>query len=156
MMKTRTCIFWLLTIFCFISCSKGDDGSNQLNRPDGQYIFRNDTILVFVSFSNGTPYVLNTFIRGGSVCQLRNLTTSGEYPQMNISYSSYPSEEFQMAIKFIDIASFNASVSVCKLEKGNWAGYYAHKNVVLPKQMNFKQDNTVLDKNGDGILDSTQ
>ena len=61
-----------------------------------------------------------------------------------------------MAIKFNDISSFSAIVSECELEKGNWAGYYAYKKVVLPKQMIFNQDNTTLDKNGDGILDSTQ
>jgi len=96
------------------------------------------------------------YIRGGSVCQLRNLITSGEYPQMNVSYTSYPSEKFQMAIKFSELSSFSAIVSECELEKGNWAGYYPYNIVVLPKQMNFKQDNTKLDKNGDGILDSTQ
>ncbi len=146
-------IFLILTTLAIISCSSNDEGESKV---DGQYVYRNDTILVAINFSNGVPNVLNAYIRGGSVCQLQNLKTSGEYPQMNVSYSSYPSENFQMAIKSNDISSFSAFVSVCELKKGNWAGYYAYKKVVLPKQMNFKQDNTILDKNGDGILDSTQ
>ena len=145
--------FLIIATFAIISCSSNEEGESKV---DGQYVYRNDTILVAINFSNGVPNALNAYIRGGSVCQLRNLITSGEYPQMNVSYTSYPSEIFQMAIKFNDISSFSATVSKCELEKGNWAGYYAYKNVVLPKQMNFKQDNTTLDKNGDGILDSTQ
>ena len=146
-------IFLIVTTLAIISCSSNDEGESKV---DGQYVYRNDTILVAINFSNGVPNVLNAYIRGGSVCQLRNLITSGEYPQMNVSYMSYPSENLQMTIKFNDISSFSASVSLCEIEKGNWAGYYAYKKVVLPKQMNFKQDNTQLDKNGDGILDSTQ
>lgn len=152
-MKIRIGFYLLFAILTFASCSKDEESSS---RPDGQYVFKNDTILVAVNFSNGVPNLLNAYVRGGSVCQLRNLITTGEYPQMNVSYSSYPSENLQMTFKFNDISSFSASVSVCEIEKGNWAGYYAYKNVVLPKQMNFKQDNTTLDKNGDGILDSTQ
>lgn len=146
-------IFLIVMTLAIISCSSNDEEESKV---DGQYVYRNDTILVAINFSNGVPNVLNAYIRGGSVCQLRNLITSGEYPQMNVSYTSYPSEKFQMAIKFSELSSFSAIVSECELEKGNWAGYYPYNIVVLPKQMNFKQDNTKLDKNGDGILDSTQ
>lgn len=152
-MKIRFGFFLLLLFIICASCSKDEESSN---RPEGQYVFKNDTILVAVSFENGKPILINTFIRGGSVSQIRNLTTSGEYPQLNVSYSSYPSEELQMIINFNSISSFSALVSVCNVEKGNWAWYYAHKNIVFPKQMNFKLDNTTLDMNGDGILDSTQ
>lgn len=152
-MKIRFLFSLLFAIIIFASCSKDEEGSNL---PEGQYVFKNDTILVAINFDNGKPYLINTFIRGGSVSQIRMLSTSGEYLQMKVSYSSYPSEELQMNLKFNDLSSFSASVSVCELEKGSWAWYYAHKNVVLPKQMNFKQDNTTLDMNGDGILDSTQ
>ena len=146
-------LFLIITTFSIFSCSSNSDGETKV---EGQYVFKNDTSLVAINFSNGEPYLINTFIRSRSVSQIRNLSTSGDYPQMNVSYSSYPSEELQMNFKFIDLSSFTASVSVCKLNKGNWAWYYAHKTVVLPKQMNFKQDNTTLDMNGDGILDSTQ
>lgn len=152
-MKIRIGFYLLFAILTFASCSKDEESSS---RPDGQYVFKNDTILVAFNFSNGVPNLLNAYVRGGSVCQLRNLITTGEYPQMNVIYSSYPSEKFQMAIKFSEVSTFSAIVSECELEKGNWAGYYPYNNVVLPKQMNFKQDNTTLDKNGDGILDSTQ
>lgn len=152
-MKVRHYIYLLLLAICFVACSKDEESSSL---PDGQFIFQNDTILVSISFNKGVPYVLNAFIRGGSVCQLWNLVNSGEYPDINIGYSSYPSEILRMKAKFINNSSFDVTVTECELEKGNWAGYYPYKKVILPKQMYFKKDETVLDKNGDGILDSTQ
>lgn len=70
-------IFLIVTTLAIISCSSNDEGESKV---DGQYVYRNDTILVAINFSNGVPNVLNAYIRGGSVCQLRNLITSGEYP----------------------------------------------------------------------------
>lgn len=143
----------LVALLGMMACSSDDEGSNS---PEGQYVFRNDTLLVAIHFSNGKAYKFDAFVKGGSVAQFYFKEVSGEYPKQTAEYSVYMGDELKLDLDFSSVDLFSASVRSCNLSRADWAWYYEHRKVGLPQRMNFKKDEKVLDMNGDGILDETQ
>lgn len=119
----------LAVVFAAVSCSKVD-----AFQQEDQYVGRSGPFVVSVFFSGS----VTVFQDGAFVLQSHQAGVEGSYPELRIQGAGVC-----LDCSFQDPASFTASV----VKDGG---------VGLPGSIRFVRDATVLDKNGDGILDETQ
>ena len=119
----------LAVVSAAVSCSKAD-----AFRQEDQYVGRSGPFVVSVFFSGS----VTVFQDGAFVLQSHQAGVEGSYPELRIQGAGVC-----LDCSFQDPASFTASV----VKDGG---------VGLPRSIRFVRDATVLDKNGDGILDETQ
>lgn len=151
--------FFLLLSVLFCSACSSDSDDNQDNVLDGNYIYHEGSTAVSVYISKGQCYGMTIFndnevcFQGGSsFIAGGNFTTIGEYPHFSYCYDPHSNNNEEWIMK----AVFSG-----KEFQGSTQGilYKWHNSkdlVILPNVMTFKLSNEVLDKNGDGILDSSQ
>ena len=145
----------------------GCSSDNEAVEPTGQYIFCNDTLTVAVRFDIKGLYHENKNEKSAAVCIfLRNkmeyqnggyTNYTGEYPEYTIiakDNEHLMTTVLVMSCRFSSVKAFDATVTMQELSDIYWG--YGHSHIYLPKSMTFKKDDTVLDKNGDGVLDSSQ
>lgn len=139
-------IFLLTALFALVSCSN-DEAESDAKAKDGQYISRNGATVVCVHI-NGAKCSAITIFSDNKVCfqAIGCVATSGEYPNYTFTY-----DEWALKSTFSKNA-FNATTSGSLTANCN----NATGTIALPQSMSFTYDTTILDKNGDGILDSVQ
>lgn len=133
-------------LLALVSCSN-DEAESDAKVKDGQYISQNGTTVVSVELKGDKCYAITVF-SDNKVCfqTIGNVTTSGEYPNYTYSYNDW-------ALKStFSKNAFSATTSGSLTANCNNASGI----IALPQSMSFTYDTTILDKNGDGILDSVQ
>lgn len=141
-------LFVILAVFAFASCSSDE---SELKPADGQYIAYSGDLVICLLLQNGSCTYFAPFINGSVLSSWLNVNTSGEYPTY-----VYRIDDFMVQAYFDSRDSFTATLDgVLSTSIGN----YLQNGTALVLDnvdMQFQLDNTVLDANGDGILDSKQ
>lgn len=156
--------FLILVVLSAFICGCASDSESSSKEPSGQYVFNNDTLTVSISFiDNGRYYesgkstTIQVFLRNKIEYQnLYGTTYEGEYPSYSIlaKDGNISTTVLVMNCRFLSTEVFDANVTMQRLSDVYWGNSHGH--VYLPSSMTFKRDDTVLDKNGDGILDTSQ
>lgn len=137
----RLVINSLLALLCLSCCSENLqlDTAEDSTPKAGQYIFADGAITVSVDIGKYSTVGITVFENGKYVYQDLNGSVSEMLP-----YYLYIFSGLVLRCNFSSSSEFSALVE-------------ANDNKLnLPASMPFRFDNTVLDINGDGILDSTQ
>lgn len=148
-MKKHLIIFIaVLLACCMASCSSSDNDDPEQETIASvvgkSYVFRNDTLIVCVTFESQEKASIQTYIRGYvSIGADWNGTLSGEYP--SVSFNCLP--EFAMTCQFSNKSSFSATVTV-----NNLVDHFEKHPVKLPSQMLFAESYRIRDLNGDMVI----
>ncbi|MBR1463478.1 MAG: hypothetical protein IJ604_08935 [Prevotella sp.] len=152
----RKGILILLSLLaCLASCSDSSDSTDIVGK---QYVFKNDTLTVSVSFLGNNSATMQAFNRG-VVCFSNVVSAyySGEYPSIvfechESNIYQFPKQSdsylFTMNCQFAAVSSFDATVTSNDLRT-----IYEDKPFQLPTRMHFTEYAGTLDVNGDGLLD---
>lgn len=123
----------VLEVAALVSCSKNE--AEEL--PNGQYIHAKEDMVIAINVDRGKCRGITIFREGRFAYQeLYLATTSGTYPAY-----IYDFEKMVLQCNYTGINTFYATILT------NDTGE------TMPDLLVFKQDNRVLDVNGDGILD---
>lgn len=140
----------VLLAYCMASCSSSDNDDPENEKETiasvvgKSYVFRNDTLIVCLTFESQEKASLQTYIRGYvSIGADWNGTLSGDFP--TILFDSQP--EFAMTCQFNNQSSFNATVAT-----NNLVDHFENHPVKLPSQMRFTESYRIRDLNGDMII----
>ena len=134
-------ILFLVLAFVLAACSSGDD-DHSIN---GQYIARKGNLVISMYFDDGRCDYIAPFVNGQVTNGWMQIQTAGVYPNY-----TYRTEDFTMAVSFTGSDSFTAAlIGVLKF-------YVSIDEDIEVNESNlqFMADDTVLDANGDGVLDS--
>lgn len=157
-------LFASLLAFAFVSCSKDSD-ENDIIPSDGQYVGRTEYVDEYGDFSNTfcitiangrcTDFVIYSGAECFNYYKPADISTKGSYPKY-----TYRINDFTVLARYSDLENFTADLSGAlsthaenqMLDTGE-----VHSIIWLEaKGVQFRLDNTVLDANGDGVLDSRQ
>lgn len=117
------------------ACSKDDETPTA--PADGQYIADTPNLVAAIYIKDGRCTYFAPFIQGAVVSSWRDLSTSGSYPDY-----VYSGGDVTITAKFETKTAFSATLD---------------GRVSTDAPITFRRDNNrVLDVNGDGILDSAQ
>ncbi len=142
-------LFAILSVFAFTSCSS--DESETLP-TDGQYVAYSDNVVYIMQLQGGNCTYFAPFVNGSVLSSWLNVSTSGEYPNY-----TYRIDDFTVQAHFDGLDSFTATLAgALKSEIGNGLNVESHYFATEATGVKFRLDNTVLDANGDGVLDSKQ
>ena len=142
-------LFAILAIFVFVSCSSDE---SELMPTDGQYVAYTDGVVYVMQLQGGNGIYFAPFINGSVLSSWLNVNTSGEYPNY-----TYRIDDFVVQAHFDGQDSFTATLAgSLKSEISNGLNTEGHYFATEATGVKFRLDNTVLDANGDGILDSKQ
>ncbi|OYP61068.1 hypothetical protein CIK98_16345 [Prevotella sp. P2-180] len=151
--------FLLLLSVLFCSACSSDTDDNQENVIDGTYKYHEGGIAVSVFISKGqccgmTIYNDNKvcFQGGSSFIAGGDFNTIGTYPNFSYYYDKKANNDEEWMLK----AEFSGKEFKGTPQGKLFQWHNSKELVVFPSMMNFKLSNEVLDKNGDGILDSSQ
>lgn len=139
----------LLVLLCLSGCSDNVLETTKDTVPEtGQYLYMDGTITASVHIGKDSAVSITVFENGKYVYQdVRNGRMSGRWPTYEYIFTSYGftnNRNLVLLARFSDSRTFTAQVE-------------ANDNKLnLPYPMQFRRDDTILDINGDGILDSTQ
>lgn len=135
-------ILFLVLALVLASCSSDDDHS-----INGQYIARKGNLVISMYFDDGRCDYIAPFVDGQVTTSWRQIWITGTYPDY-----TYRTEDFTMTVSFASSDSFTATLA------GTLKFYVSPGEDIEVNEsgLQFKADNTVLDANGDGILDSMQ
>lgn len=139
-------VYGLLLALCLSSCSNDVADAPRA----GQYLYADETITAAVTVSDEYPASITIYEAGKYVYQnLRNGNVVGTWPNYNYTFAAY--DTFTGAVGLLVLSvQFSTSTTFTAVVGANESG------VMLPASMVFKRDYSVLDINGDGILDSWQ
>ena len=141
----RLLINSLLVLLCLSSCS---DTTKDTAPEAGQYLYVDGTITASVYIGKDSTVSIIVFEKGKYVYQdVQNGRISGQWPTYKYVFTSYGfanNGNLVLSVQFSDSRTFTAQVEV------------NDNKLNLPYSMQFRYDNTILDINGDGILDSMQ
>lgn len=155
-------LFALLVVF--VSCSKDNDESD-IVPSDGQYVGRTEYVNEYGDFSNTfcvtiangrcTDFVIYTGAERFNYYKPADISTKGSYPKY-----TYLINDFTVQARYSDLENFTANLSGAlsthaenqMLDTGE-----VHSTIALEaKGVQFRLDNTPLDADNNGILDSKQ
>ena len=144
----------IIMTFAILSCSGGSDNEpseaeKEKTIAEKSYIFKNDTLLVYINKGG-----ISVFVHNKIESQCGGYFT-GTYPNMIFNYSA-GSTDVKLTCTFNDYAVFSATSAHSVIFGTMHNSVYYDRAITLPKQMNFKATDEILDKNADGILDSSQ
>lgn len=143
-------VFALLSSLVLLSCSKDE---NDILPTNGQYVAYAEALVVSIVLDNGQCIDFDLYARGErfDYNQPAAISTKGEYPKY-----TYYINDLSVAVQFSDVSNFSAILDgELRYEKesdGLMSGgvfVFEHGTPIL-----FMLDSTVLDANGDGLLDS--
>lgn len=146
-MKNIIVSVFSLFLIVIISCSDNESHTIEGNN----YIYSNDTMLVQLNTKVISIYINNQVVYQKIAFPL----CKGEYPSVNYTIYDYP-DTIEITCNFNDYDNFTATVEKAVFYGKSYSAYYKNKLLTLPKTMTFTKNNTTLDINGDGILDSSQ
>lgn len=127
----RSRLLLLIAALCgLMACTKSEEGTPDLDGK--QFVFRDATWTVAL-YMDGP---ITIFKDGAYVHQDFEVSATGTYPQF-----TFRSREVEMACAFSNPKTF---VGTVQKEPGG---------IDLPSPMTFTQDDSPLDRNGDGLLD---
>lgn len=136
-------ILFLALAFVLAACSSDDDDHS----ISGQYIARKGNLVISMYFDNGRCDYIAPFVNGQVTNSWRQIQTAGVYPDY-----TYRTEDFTMAVSFASNSGFTATlVGVLKFYVSSGEDIEVNES-----GLQFRADNTVLDANGDGVLDGIQ
>jgi len=141
-------LFLVIIASALFSCSKSSDEDNTIIGKS--YIFKNDTLLVRINTVSITIYIHNEveYQKGGNFF-------AGDYPNTTFRIDEFY-DKLDLVCTFDDYRTFTAENKESTLYGSfSWSKFKVHP-FTLPKSMNFTYSTEILDKNGDGILDSAQ
>ena len=142
-------LFAILAVFAFTSCA---DDESELTPTDGQYVAYTGDLVIGMKLKDGRCTYFVPFTNGNAVGSWFNLTTSGEYPNY-----TYRIDDFTVQAHFDSRDSFTATLDgSLKSEISNGLNTEGRYFATEATGVKFRLDNTALDANGDGILDSKQ
>lgn len=144
-------LFALLTAFMLVSCQK--DSENGSLPKIGQYLYTDNTYTVAVGvYENKKSCSITVFENGKYVWQdVRSSDNlSGDWPIYTFAYSSSYYPHYLQSGEIVLNCTYNKNSEFLATVQENTT------EINLPTSMQFKYDNKVLDKNGDGILDELQ
>jgi hypothetical protein len=135
-------ILFIMLALVLAACSSDDD-----HPINGKYIARKGNLVICMYFDNGRCDYIAPFVDGQVTTSWRQIHTTGVYPDY-----TYRTEDFTMTASFTDSDNFTATLV------GTLKFYVSLDEDIEVNEsgLQFKTDNTVLDANGDGILDSVQ
>lgn len=155
-------LFALLSVFVFVSCSKDSDESDIIP-SDGQYVGRTEYVDEYNNFSNTfcitianglcTDFVIYSGAERFNYYRPADISTKGSYPKY-----TYRINDFMMQTRFADLENFTANLSgLLRTHKETPDVGETYSIIELEaKGVQFRLDNTPLDADGDGLLDSKQ
>lgn len=151
-------VFILLVALAFVSCSKDE---SDIIPTDGQYVActeysseHSSTFCLIIENGRCTDFMVYSDVERFNYYKPAAIRTNGSYPKY-----TYRINDFTVQARFSDLENFTANLS---------GVLYTHKDDALEigevhgvitfeaKGVQFVLDNTPLDANGDGILDSKQ
>ena len=142
-------LFVMLAAFVCVSCSKDE---SDLVPNDGQYIARSGDMVVCMQLKGGRCPYFAPYIKGRIFHSWTNVTTSGSYPAY-----TYSIKDFTVQARYSSLDAFTATLSgVLHTEESDALNTGQSLYIGVPASMQFNLDNSVLDANGDGVLDSQQ
>lgn len=133
----------LLSVISLLGCSKDNDtlATDGVTSKNGQYVYADKTITAAVYLDGSSTVGITIFENGRYIYQCK----AGL-----VSLSSGDTMEMVFANDIVFVCSFASERLFSAYVNTNRSG------VELPQIMRFSYDSSVLDKNGDGLLDSEQ
>ena len=157
----RKILFVLLTLFAITSCS---ETVCDIIPSDGQYIGRigyndgNDdygsTFSLVISDGKCVDFVMYDGAEQFDYYKPANISTKGSYPKFE-----YFINDFMVQARFSDIENFTAHLSGMLCNTYDETGFGAVGTIMVNLDaypVHFALDNTDLDADGNGVLDSRQ
>ena len=141
-------LFAILVVFAFASCA---DDESELTPTDGQYVAYTGDLVIGMKLKDGRCTYFVPFTNGNAVGSWFNLTTSGEYPNY-----TYRIDDFTVQAHFDSRDSFTATLDGVLSVSVNPHLHSSTELIVTAVGVQFRLDNTILDANKDGVLDSKQ
>lgn len=154
--------FVLLALLLFSACSK-DSGESDITPTDGQYVGYikyegeysdyNKTICLVLENGLCTDLVIYSGTERFNYYHPADISTQGSYPKY-----TYRINDFMMQTRFADLENFTANLSgMLRTHKETPDVGETYSIIELEaKGVQFRLDNTPLDADGDGLLDSKQ
>ncbi len=160
----RKILFTVLVAVIFGSCSNDKD-ENDIIPIDGQYVGcteysddyseYNNTFCVVIENGQCVDFVIYSGAERFNYYKPADIRTNGSYPKY-----TYRINDFTMQVRFSDLENFAANLSgilYTHKDEANVLVGEIHGTIALEAtDIHFKLDNTPLDANGDGVLDSKQ
>lgn len=140
----KMAVLFMVVCFGIVSCSKDNDNTMP---ADGQYIADALDLVVSMDLNNGKCTRFTVYICGEYFNQWFDVSTTGSYPKY-----IYRVDNMDIQTIFNSADNFNATLSG-ELTSADGNGFTA---IDSDLSILFQIDNTVLDADGDGILDSMQ
>lgn len=139
----KKAVIMLAALLSLSACSKDSDTPDTADNAlrAGQYVYADKTITAAVYWDGSSTAGLTLYENGRYVYQCK----AG-----HVSYN---------AGSVFEIVYGNDIVLICSVNNNASFGAYVHNNatgVQVPKNMPFRLDASILDANGDGVLDSWQ
>lgn len=155
-------LFALLVVF--VSCSKDSD-ENDIIPSDGQYVGRTEYVDEYGDFSNTfcitiangrcTDFVIYSGAERFNYYKPADISTKGSYPKY-----TYRINDFKVQARYSDLENFTADLSGAlythEADARTLVGEIHGAIALEAKGVQFRLDNTQLDADNDGILDSKQ
>ena len=143
-------VFVLLASLVLLSCTKDE---SDIIPTNGQYVAYTEDLVVSLVLDNGQCAGFPLYVRGERLDynQPAAISTKGEYPKY-----TYYINDLSVAVRFSDVSNFSGTLNgQLRYEKEN-EGLISSGVVVFEHgtPTPFILDNTPLDANADGLLDS--
>ena len=145
-------VFALLASLVLLSCTKDE---SDIIPTNGQYVAYAEDLVVSLVLDNGQCVGFTLYVRGErfDYNQPAAISTKGEYPKY-----TYYINDLSVAVRFSNVSNFSGTLNgELRYEKEN-DGLMSAGVVVFEHgtPTPFILDNTPLDANADGLLDSRQ
>jgi len=136
-------VFLLLSVFLFVGCSTESSDTETLT--SGNYVARSGSFVLLVELSHNKCTRVTGYKNNVVFSQVATIVTTGQYPDY-----TYSGDGFNLICHFTDTNNFSASIS------GQMPILYNGGYLDVSGTYKFTHTNDILDKNGDGVLDSSQ
>jgi len=153
-------VFALLAVFVLSACSKDE---NEISPINGQYVghteyadeYNNYSSTFCLTIENGlcTDFVIYSGAERFNYYRPADISTKGSYPKY-----TYRINDFTVQARFSDLENFTANLSgaLCTHKEMPDVGETFSTIALEATDVHFKLDNTSLDTDYNGVLDSKQ
>ena len=145
----------VLTLLLALSCASCSKDENDILPTDGQYVAYAEDLIVSVVLGNGQCVKFDLFVRGErfDYDKPAAISTKGEYPKY-----TYYINDLSVAVRFSNVSKFSGALNGELRYKKESDGLMSVGALVFEHgtPIPFILDNTILDADGDGVLDNKQ